>query len=60
MLKILEFDNNVSSCGASAYQIHKEGAQVVQILNKIYEHSTENSRLRRKYEIYQALNGAIH
>lgn len=60
MLEILGFDNKVSPCGTSAYQIHKEGAAVVQILNKIYEHSTETSRLRRKYEIYKALNGAIY
>ena len=33
-------------------QVDKEGKEVISILNKIYEHSTEETRLKRKYDIY--------
>lgn len=52
--RLLNFNTKISLCN-EAYQIHKEGKEVLSILNKLYEHSTEKSRLRRKYEIYQAL-----
>ena len=32
--------------------LNKEGKEVISILNKIYEHSTEETRLKRKYDIY--------
>lgn len=38
-----------------AYMISKEGAGVIPILNKMYENSTEESRLTRKYNIYRSL-----
>lgn len=52
--KLLNFNTKISLCN-KAYQIHKEGKEVLSILDKLYEHSTEKCRLRRKYEIYQVL-----
>lgn len=48
---ILNINNKISKQGNN-YTIHKEGKEVISILNKIYEHSTENTRLKRKYDIY--------
>lgn len=48
---ILNINNKISKQGNN-YTIHKEGKEVIPILNKIYEHSTENTRLKRKYDIY--------
>lgn len=54
--RILNFNNSVSF-GNNTYSIHKEGQEVISILDKLYENSTEKSRLKRKYEIYQTLKG---
>lgn len=48
--KISEFNNR------SAYLVRKEGLEAIKpILNKLYEHSTENTRLKRKYELWSLI-----
>ena len=48
--KISEFNNR------SAYLVRKEGLEAIKpILSKLYEHSTENTRLKRKYELWSLI-----
>lgn len=47
--------NNTISFLNNNYNIIKEGTEVIKILNKIYENSTEQTRLDRKYNIYCSL-----
>ena len=49
--EILQINNSISE-NKGNYTISKEGKEVKAILDKIYEHSTENTRLKRKYDIY--------
>ena len=48
---ILNITNQINQQGNN-YILNKEGKEVISILNKIYEHSTEETRLKRKYDIY--------
>ena len=48
---ILNITNQINQQGNN-YMLNKEGKEVISILNKIYEHSTEETRLKRKYDIY--------
>lgn len=48
---ILNISNKINQQGNN-YILNKEGKEVISILNKIYEHSTEETRLKRKYDIY--------
>ena len=48
---ILNITNQINIQGNN-YILNKEGKEVITILNKIYEHSTEETRLKRKYDIY--------
>lgn len=49
--EILKIDNKIYNHNNN-YTIAKEGKGVKNILDKIYENSTENTRLNRKYNIY--------
>lgn len=49
--KILDINNKINK-QKNNYLLAKEGQEVKNILNKIYEHSTEKTRLKRKYDIY--------
>ena len=49
--EILNINNSICKRNGN-YIIAKEGKEVKSILDKIYEHSTENTRLKRKYDIY--------
>lgn len=49
--KILNINNKINKQNNN-YLLAKEGQEVKNILNKIYEHSTEKTRLKRKYDIY--------
>lgn len=49
--EILNISNKINKQGKN-FMLNKEGKDVISILNKIYEHSTENTRLKRKYDIY--------
>ena len=48
---LLNITNQINQQGNN-YMLNKEGKEVISILNKIYEHSTEETRLKRKYDIY--------
>jgi hypothetical protein len=54
MKQIWQVENKIV-INNGAYMISKEGAGVIPILNKMYENSTEESRLTRKYNIYRSL-----
>lgn len=47
--------NNKITCINNNYYLLKDGREVKNILDKIYEYFTENSRLTRKYNIYCSL-----
>lgn len=49
--KLLNITNKITEHNGN-YTIAKEGIGVKEILNKLYEHSTETTRLKRKYELY--------
>lgn len=48
---ILNITNKINKQGNN-YMLNKEGKEVIPILNKIYEHSTNATRLDRKYKLY--------
>ena len=50
--KILGITNKINILNGNNYNITKQGKDVIPLLNKIYEHSTEETRLNRKYNIY--------
>lgn len=57
---ILKLDTKISTYTykgkESAYLVRKEGLETVKsILEKIYKHSTENTRLKRKYELWSLI-----
>lgn len=54
MKEIWGIDNKISEI-RSAYIIQKYGKGCIPILNKIYENSTETSRLKRKYLKYRSI-----
>ena len=53
---ILGIDNKIS-INNGAYCFNKSGKEVKNILDKVYENSTEKSRLERKYNIYRSMVG---
>lgn len=54
MKDIWEIDNAISFMN-NAYIVQKNGMDCLTILNKMYENSTELTRLNRKYNIYRSL-----
>ena len=49
--------NNTISTNNGAYCFNKSGKEIKNILDKVYENSTEKSRLERKYNIYRSMIG---
>lgn len=50
--RILGITNKISNPSRTNFSIAKQGQGVIPILNKIYEHSTDETRLDRKYNLY--------